>query len=244
MYTNAFARNFRIRFHEVGPTNQLTVPTLFNYMQELAFAHTASQGVGIDDMHKLGLTWVVSRTAVQMEYYPEYGDSVTGYIWGGEIKRLFVPRYFVFASNNTGKVIAKCATYWLMLHLSTLFPAIPADFYHPNEPEDYSMPEFFTEMTKIDNSPGANPLSIRAGQFLIDLNNHVNNRFYLAYAQDWLAHQLGQMVCIQRIQINFNSALTFDETMVCTGEIKENTFRVTGHTSESKNVFSAQGEFA
>ena len=242
MHSELFSRNFHIRFYEAGPDNRLSLPSLINYIQELAHLQTTSQKIGIEDMHELGLTWFVARIRLEMEYRPESGDSVTGYIWDGKPQRLLVPRYYIFKSVQTGKIVAKCSTYWLMIDLKTRHPVLPEQYYHPiRYDNEQQFPTPHLPLVKIPNYPAEDPMEIHIGQYHLDSNNHVNNRFYLAFAETWLAHKLGRPVDIQSVQINFNSALEFEDVAICSGKLDGNQFRVVGHTLAGNNVFSSSG---
>lgn len=242
MLSDLFSCDFRIRFYEAGPDNRLTLPSMINYIQELAHLHTASQKVGIEDIHEFGLTWVVSRTRLEMEYRPESGDTVRGYIWGGEPQRLLVPRHYIFQSVLTGKTVAKCSTYWLMINLNTHYPALPERYYRPvGIDNEQRAPQTTLTLERISTLPANDPMEIRIGQYHLDSNKHVNNRFYLAFTETWLARKKGRPVVIQSVQINFNSSLEFDDVAICTGELEGNRFRVVGHTLSGNNVFSSAG---
>ena len=105
-------------------------------------------------------------------------------------------------------------------------------------------PIFFEDWGKLDPVPGSDPVSTVIGQSKIDYNNHVNNAHYPMFAQDWLAAKLGYPVRVNSIRVNFNFALRLFESVVCTGDIDGDAFRVTGHTPEGKNVFVCDGTFA
>ncbi len=237
-----FSRKYLVRVDETDADSRLTMLSLFGYMQDLICAQVADIKIGLNDLNRKGLTWVLSRAKIEMEYCPEYGDCVLAETWAGPIKRYYVPRHVLFRSVNTGNVVARASTFWLMLDLKSFAPMDPV-LYYPSVQEDHTQPEFFGSAGTIKSTPGSGPLEFRAFSSQIDINNHVNNRYFPTYIQDWIAEEIRCPVRLVSLCIHFNSVIRFEERTICSGEINGRDFRTVGYSPDGKNIFAASGSF-
>lgn len=240
--TQSFIRKYPVRVDETGPDARLTIISMFCYIQDLICSQVASIGIGINDLNRQGLTWVLSRMKIETDWCPEYGDFVLAETWPGRIKNFYVPRHFELRSVQTGKIIARGSAFWLILDLKKLVPVDPV-LYYPLEKDALSKEEIFSSAGTIRNTPAEHPLEFQAHCSNIDINNHVNNRFFSAYVQDWLAEERKQPIRITQIKIHFNSVFLFGERIICSGEINGSDFRVVGNSPEGKNIFVSKGRF-
>ena len=222
----SIVREYPMQLHALGPDGRLRLGAAFDLMQDIAGVHAALLGVGIHDLRRLGITWILSRLMIQFDALPPRADSVLVKTWPSGVHRLFAMRQFELSDPVSGQRIATASSFWLMLKLANLRPVSPDD------------------VTGTFPAPGSDPVSTVIGQSKIDYNNHVNNAHYPMFAQDWIAAKLGCPVRIKTIRVNFNFALRLFETIVCTGELDGDRFRVVGHTPEGKNFFACDGTFA
>ena len=236
------SREYPTQLHAIGPDGRLRLGAAFDLMQDIAGVHAALLGVGIHDLRRLGITWVLSRLMIKYDALPPRTDSVRVTTWPSGVHRLFAMRQFELADPATGQTFATASSYWLMLKLANLRPVSPDDVTG-TFPANTDKPVFFEDWGKLDPSPGSDPIRTDIGQSKIDYNNHVNNAHYPMFAQDWLAAKLGYPVRIGTIRVNFNFALRLGESIVTSGEINGDSFRAVGHTPEGKNVFACDGTF-
>lgn len=238
----SFSKRYPVRVDETGPDARLTMISLFCYIQDLISSQVSSIDIGINDLNRRGLTWVLSRIKIETDYCPEYGDYIQAETWAGRIKSFYVPRHFELRSVQTGKLVARGSAFWLILDLKKLAPVDPV-LYYPLEKDDLSKEEIFSSAGTIRNTSAGHPLEFQALCSNIDINNHVNNRFFPAYVQDWLAEEQKQPVRITQIKIHFNSVFLFGEKIICSGEINGSDFRVVGNSPLGKNIFVSKGRF-
>ncbi len=239
----AIVREYPTQLHAIGPDGRLRLGAAFDLMQDIAGAHAELLGVGIHDLRRLGITWVLSRLMIKFDALPPRADSVRLKTWPSGVHRLFAMRQFELTDPATGQRIATASSYWLMLKLANLRPVSPDDVTG-KFPSNPGKPIFFEDWGKLDPAPGSDPVRTDIGQSKIDYNNHVNNAHYPMFAQDWLAAKLGYPVRVNSIRVNFNFALRLGESIVTTGEINGDSFRSVGHTPDGKNVFACDGTFA
>ena len=233
--------------HSIGSDGKLTLGTTMDLLQDIAGMHAAELGVGMPQLNQLGVTWILSRLVLEFHHRPDSSDKIRLTTWpSGITGKLFASRQFYMESKENEMCLLTGSSYWLMLKTNTLRPVSPSEI---TDCEAWTqgrndIPQFFTDISKVDNNPCSSPLNFFIGQSKIDSNRHVNNTNYANFVLDWLTYELQKETQIQKIQINFNSALKLLEQVVCTGTIIGNQFRVVGHNQETgKNVFSSVGTF-
>jgi len=239
----SITREYPTQLHAIGPDGRLRLGAAFDLMQDIAGVHAELLGVGIHDLRRLGITWVLSRLMIRFDALPPRADSVRVKTWPSGVHRLFAMRQFELTDPATDRLIATASSYWLMLKLPTLRPVSPDDVTgkFPSNPDK---PIFFEDWGKLDPAPGSDPVATAIGQSKIDYNNHVNNSHYPMFAQDWLAAKTSGPVRVNSIRVNFNYALKLFDEIVCSGGVDGDSFRAVGHTRDGRNVFACDGTFA
>lgn len=153
---------------------------LLEEMMEAAGRHAETLGVGVQDLHAKGLTWVLARLRVAIAAIPEPGAAAALATWPSGRHRLFALREFQ-ARDAHGAEILRATSAWALMHLQTRRPArldphLPVFDLHPGR------------MIADDFAPLPPPWpraarTLRRAQAAdIDLNDHVNNTVYLGWA--------------------------------------------------------------
>lgn len=154
-------------------------------MQEAAGAHAEGWGLGWQRLMEAGVAWVLSRTALSMERYPKYGQTITVHTWPGATRHAFFPRHYRFEMN--GETIGCATTLYVLMDIrerkmadSSRLPGqlpqydIPAPMPTPGavalpktEPVCFDHPVRYTDL---------------------DINGHVNNTRYVDWYMDCFDH--------------------------------------------------------
>ena len=166
----AITREYPTQLHAIGPDGRLRLGAAFDLMQDIAGAHAELLGVGIHDLRRLGITWVLSRLMIRYDGLPPRTDSVRVTTWPSGVHRLFAMRQFELSDPATGRRFATASSYWLMLKLANLRPVSPDDVTG-TFPANPTRPVFFEDWGKLDPAPGSDPVRTDIGQSKIDYNN-------------------------------------------------------------------------
>ena len=161
--------------------------------------------------------------------------------WPSGFRKLFATRQYQVISLNTGRELAVGSSFWLTLDIHSFRPIPPARTVNGLLPENPERPFYFPDPGKLPATEELSPVYHTAGQSVIDYNDHVNNAIYARCAQDWLASVRGGPVKFRDIQLNFNHAVKFGQTMRCGGVLNpDGSFAVSG-SLEDVNVFRCGG---
>lgn len=245
MAENFFALELPVRMNECGPDGFLRSHICFDYLQHIAALHAEEMDFGISAIQRNGLIWVLSRMIVHMDAFPRYDDVLRLETYHTGQERIFSKRQYVLKSATTGTRFGYGSSFWLILDKNTLRPRPPQSVLDLVDVANRSLPEFFPTADKLPAvAEASDPIEHYVSAAHIDLNVHLNNTYYSEYALDWVSRKLGKHVRFKDIQINYNRAMMFGETLVVKGALDGNTFAVEGADSaDGKNSFQARGTF-
>lgn len=239
---NSFVLDIPVRVNECGADGFLRQQIWFDYLQHVAAVHAEEMGFGLSAVQERRLIWVLSRIKLKLEAEPGVNDVVRVETYPNGADRLFAKRQFILSSAKTGTRFGVASSFWLTLELPSLRPRLPASVLDLDVANNLDREDFFPSLGKLASSELGDPVvhAIRASH--IDLNDHLNNAYYAEFAGDWVAQKSGKPVRFKELQINFNRAMQFGETLSVCGRIDGNTFFVEGTDCASgKNSFHAQG---
>ena len=177
---------YTIRGYECDASGQLSLPTLMNWMQESANRNAIDYGIGIDDLVRQNLGWMLMRFRLQMHQYPVYGQLVRVITYPTLVEKYFIYRDFRVLADD-GTLLAEATSTWLvfdtqkrtMAPLPGFIRALTVPTTIAPLPKLALKPDFQAAPWPM---PDQQESSVTVNWFSIDQNQHVNN---VAYVQ-WL----------------------------------------------------------
>ena len=170
---------FSVRAYEAGVTNHVSLPTLCNYLQEIAGLSADSLGWGIRKLQDEGLTWMLSRLHLKVAQYVPWGEKITLRTWPSGMKgRLIATRCFQGADASGGEVL-QAHSEWLYVDMKEQKIAkLPESFADlvPSDTPDILFDDIGGKFTKLPDLTAS--VEIRVRQSDLDFNDHVNNVHY------------------------------------------------------------------
>ena len=244
-----FVVNYPVRLNDISADAKLRSWVIFDCLQDAAGRHADALGVGLKQLRQSDLSWVLSRIRVQMDDFPEYGDTLKITTWPSGFDRLFAYRQFEISSAVTGKRFGVAGSAWLTLNPENFRPVSPAKYLTGLPQWEFDGDVFFQgdSLGKIavPEQELNTPVSQRVSAAMIDYNRHLNNAFYAMFTEDWLGVKNNSLVRMTEIQVNFNGTTGLGEELFCTGFTGEyGEFYVQGtHAVSGRNSFQAKGVF-
>ena len=173
---------FAVRSYESGVTNHVSLPTLCNFMQEIAGLSAEKLGWGIRKLQEEGLTWMLSRLHLKVARYVPWGEKITLRTWPSGMKgRLIATRCFQGADGAGGEVL-QAHSEWLYVDMrAQKIAKLPESFAElvPADTPDILFDDIggkFTQLPAVTSS-----VEIRVRQSDLDFNDHVNNVHYVEW---------------------------------------------------------------
>ncbi len=237
--TPSYSEYHKIRHHQAGPTGRLRLAPLFDFMQDAAAMHADELGCGLAFLHRHQMLWVLARIRLAITRMPGIGETikVLTYPTGGD--RLFALRqYTITGADDTP--IARGTSYWLILKSSNYHPLRPAAVLERQLPSNDDMPRHFFPIDKLPEIPPEQAIVrqqtiIRPS--LLDVNRHLNNAWYAAFATD-VAAELAPDRNPVDIQVNFQHAAMPGDTVFSGGIWEDpNTLLIDGRSGNGKTCY-------
>jgi medium-chain acyl-[acyl-carrier-protein] hydrolase len=171
---------FSVRSFEVDAFNELSVPSLWGYLQEAAGLSADALGFGVKRTLQAGFTWVLARQRLEIGRAPRFGEEVEVETWPNGTERLAAHREFVVRCG--GAEIARATSVWFLLDLKSRRPVDPGSALEssfPRERGPSALPLPGPKIAAMGAPEVERPFSIRFAD--IDLNWHVNNVSYVQW---------------------------------------------------------------
>ncbi|WP_277057547.1 acyl-[acyl-carrier-protein] thioesterase [Trichlorobacter lovleyi] len=118
---NQLQQTVNARYHELDPHNRVRLPVIFAWLQEVGAEHALQLGVGLKDLKKLGLTWVLSRLTLELQRPIRGTEQVTVTTWPVTREGRFSIRDYLL-TDQQGKDIGRATSSWAAINLKSRRP--------------------------------------------------------------------------------------------------------------------------
>lgn len=190
---------YKIKYQEVDDRKKLRLFNLENYLLEAAGTVADELGFGIQALHPIGLTWILTRLSIEMYELPTHCDKIRIETWIESNAHMLSTRDYRLYSGE--RLIGQCKSVWAVLDLEKR--EIVNVFNEPMfdgcvDGEVIDMPR--VRMTTIPEPTGCVPHKIVYSD--LDYNRHCNSCRYLQAMTDaYLPDYYGKKV---RLDINYS----------------------------------------
>ncbi len=221
-----FEKQFRVNTYETDTSGSLSIPGLFNYLQDAAACHASLLGLGTEQLEGNNMFWVLSRILVRIDSMPSWEEDILVKTWPRGIDKLFALRDFEIYGLS-GKIYGTASSCWLMLNIKNRRPVRPDRYL-----------TYMKESLNYDSSTGRNPVKIQGiekpsytSQVFpvkysdLDINMHVNNANYVKWTVDTYPLDFIMNAKLETAEINYLSeSVSGDEIAISVSELDENKF--------------------
>ncbi len=206
---------FRVRGYEVGPDGTVSAQIICDYLQEAAGVHADRLGLSLAALHEQGLAWVLARLVVQVERAPAEGETVTVRTWPCGVERLQFRRDYLMLGGD-GAVVARGASFWVVINLATRRPERIPPTVAALLPEQPPLALETGDRRLPAPEDGAAPLSsipfaVRRAD--MDRNRHVNNVRYLDWALEGVPGAVREAARPVWLDMHFRAETVYGDTV-------------------------------
>ncbi len=186
-----FTRTFRVRWSETNANGQVGMRSYLRYLMETAWDWGAAGQLSLDDVTKLGQTWVVRETELSVFRPLYYNELFEFTIWLVEWRRVRGTRAFEIKHQDGGEVVAQGLQQVVVLDSQTMRPTSPPehvlDFYRLDNPRVFTQQRF----PRVSPPPeAAFVMERRVERQDLDQLDIVDNTVYAAHAEEAAARAL------------------------------------------------------
>ena len=205
-------KQFRIRSYEVDYRGRVSPVALLNYLQDAAAEHAYQLGVAVTMLQSQGLTWVLSRSHLKLFHSPGVGEVLRVRTWPSRRDLRFTCREFEIYDRKEN-LVALATSSWAVLDLTTRRP-VPLDSSLPIYPLDQrrALDDDFASLTRLEKVD--RELSFRVRLMDMDLNRHVNNAVYAAWALEVVPAQVMEEYRLVELEIAFRAEARYGDSII------------------------------
>jgi len=175
-----YQREYAVHSYETDARGFVKASALLNYLQDSAGEHAGRLGVGVLDLFKRNLTWVLSRYHVVVHRYPGLGARLEVTTWPSGKHGYFALRDFE-VSDGGGDPVLSATSSWMVISLDKKQPVkVDEAIDIPYAVDKRALADPFDSLAV----PGARDAEVRfrVESAHIDWNRHVNNAVYVQWA--------------------------------------------------------------
>ena len=207
-------KSFTVRYSDIDRHGQLKMVKIFDYFQDIASEHAARMGVSGYDVLEKGMAWVIFRYHLKIGRRPSWNEVIEISTFRSPYKKLYETRFFQ-GKDREGTLLFEGKSAWILVDASTRKPA-RLDKHLPQLLEggeilsvgDYEFmdPE---PLTQIHDEA-----FFTVGMMDLDINQHVNNSVYPAWAIESLPENILFSSTISEMEIRFVTEAFYKERII------------------------------
>ena len=118
-HVQPFVREVKIRSDDIDPQQHVNNAVYLRWMDEWAYAHSASKGFDWDWYVRYGASFVVRRHEVEYFTPVREGDALLHATWTGRMERFRAERFHRFVLRQTGAVAVEALTHWVFVDMAS-----------------------------------------------------------------------------------------------------------------------------
>lgn len=193
----------KIEYVDVSTDYTMAAAHLYRLVQQAAINHSERAGDGPRKLLDSGFAWILRRIHMDIQRYPEYGETVTATTWHRGSKGFYA--YRDYRIDVSGKTIGTATSQWLYMDIGRRkIVKIP-----PESTTGYTTE---TEATSDIDINSWNPDTRFEPEFTCDISirkldfdplGHVNNAVYIDYLETLLLDFMGKPVKMSRFGIQY-----------------------------------------
>ncbi len=198
---NTLRRSYTVRSYEVDAGGRLSVPSIFNYLQDAASSHALKLGVAVSQLQASNYTWVLSRIILEMYTYPQWGDTIQIHTWPSGIEGAFALRDFDIRRND--QTIGACISAWIIIDTGKRRPVRPKAFARQLKPVDkgHVLDQPLTKLPALSEHQIEKLFQVRFHD--LDINQHVNNVNYIEWLLECHDYDRLHHSVLSELSVNF-----------------------------------------
>ena len=175
---------FPVRHYEFNAKHELTPWGLQNFFQESACIEADDLGFGFKVLTPKNIAWVLTKLQIKISRSLQWCGTVKIKTWIVSASKITSRRDFIMYDKD-GNEIAKGTTEWVIIDLInrrlTRIPQFILDG-HPATTEQGALEQNFMRVPSFEGKEPVNSCKIYTRLEDIDVNNHVNNQHFTAWA--------------------------------------------------------------
>lgn len=211
---NILEQDYGIRSYEVDAGGRLSIPSIFNLLQDAASNHALRLGVSVHQLLEKNYTWVLSRMLLKMDAFPAWRDPVRVRTWPSGIQTVFALRDFELR-DGADRVIGRAVSAWIVIDAEKRRPVRPTSFADQiNSVKGLrALDHVLNKLPKVDAADFENRFFVRYHD--LDINQHVNNVSYIEWLLESVPGFGRKGLTLKVLELNYLGEAFKGDRIVC-----------------------------
>lgn len=210
-----FERDFLVCASNVNSDMHITNKALLGWMEDIGSLHSDVCGCGYININEHHLSWIIMQWEVEVIRRPAYGEKLRNVTWVSGDKRVYAYRQHAFYDEE-GKLVVRACGKWVLSNTESGVIKLPRkvmDGYGIN-PE--TVFDDNNNMPRITEPEGYESVyDYRVPCTCIDVNGHMNNKFYLDIAYQALPIDVYMSGSFDGFEIMYKRECKLNDDLKC-----------------------------
>ncbi|MBE6421771.1 MAG: hypothetical protein E7027_06590 [Elusimicrobium sp.] len=206
-------KTFQVRFDELNAQGNIPTQTLLKYFQECAALDSQQLNFGFADMQQANTAWVLTHMQARALQADIAQQDVTVETWHAYSDKLLSRRQFIIYGQDGNKIM-EGSSWWVIIDITRRRPVrTPQHLLDMNPAEREELePEGNFKAALPCKTPTA-ALQIITREEDLDINTHVNNTHYAAWALESVPAEIKKGKRLEQILLSFKTECKEKETL-------------------------------
>ena len=234
-YNLVYTKKIKNSFSNIGQAGDLKIVSIMNMLQDIAVEYALKLKISSRDLAPKNLFWIISRYQIEIKNTPELNEELSISIWRSAHKNLYDLRWFKIKTKNNKEIVNALGS-WVIINKTTGTPRHLDEFMTEEMlcENKLDVEEFFYNLKMVECTDHEHTFKIRMHD--LDLNRHVNNTTYIAWAVETLPEKILNSFTIKKINVTFLKESFYPGQIISKTQITQD-FKnlVTYHSIRDKN---------
>jgi len=203
-----FEMPIKVRYSEVNRFGKVPYHQILDYFQDCSTLQSEILGDGVRDEYDMDRAWFLIGYDILLRRMPRLHEDLTITTEAIRMRRYYGYRRFTLIDSE-GETIADGESLWIYMNTEKMLPTkIPLELekrYIP-APVDYECS--ISRKIPVEGD-WKEEEGIEVTKYYLDTNNHVNNTFYVLWAESLLSEKEN----IERIRIDYRKAACYRDKL-------------------------------
>ena len=222
---------------DIGMNNQMKNLAFLSCIEEIACAHSATCGYGVNDIDTKNRAWLLMDWKLEVFKRPIYNERILIKTWARKLAKNNYFSYRDFEIYCNGEKVAIATSKWVLFDFKeNRITKLSEEIYDPYIPEDEHV--FENENIEKIFEPKEYKVSMKykVRRRDIDINKHVHNLNYLTIAYECLPENIYFSDELKNVNIMYKHQILLDEEINCFYSCNNDIHTITIKSSDEKKL--------
>ena len=222
---------------DIGLNNQMKNFAFLSCIEEIACAHSATCGYGVNDIDTKKRAWLLMDWKLKIYKRPIYNDKILIKTWARDLGRNSYFSYRDFEIYLNDEKIAIATSKWVLFDFNeNKITKLNEEIYGPYIPENEHVFENENIDKIIEPKEYQDSITYKVSRRDIDINKHMHNLNYLTLAYEVLPENIYFSEELKNVSIMYKHQILLDEEIKCFYNCENDTHTITIKSSDEKKL--------